>query len=388
MTSKQTGSADRFVNHLRDMPLIRDEWSEIYYSNPRKSIFHSFEYVKNWYECFAQPDQVRIYRITADGKSIGFFPLVLHRKNGFRMLSSLTNNHCYHSGPLVRHGYDDKFKLLMTEGLIKDASSWDLLSYGCIYSFSAHSDPFPDQVLAKHGSEFKRNFQPTFTVLLDKQFNEYLQNDLSAKTRNNLKTYGKRLSQKGHIRYVHFRGVEAKHSIPEFIRLEDSGWKGAEGSSIKKCGPEYQRYYRTLIDILAENDALRLYFLEHNDKLIAGVFGYSDNGTFHYFKIAYDEEYSSFSPSHLLFIHIIEHLKTSSPDIRRVHMFPGDGGYKHRYANEDVLCEETILFSSTLRGKSLHLCSDIRKHLREVPGVLQLVSFARGLGAPHINADI
>jgi len=386
MVANRISTSGTIVNHLDRLPAIRDEWTEMHRDNPRTSIFNSFEYVKNWYECFAQPEQVRIYRITADDRTIGFLPLVLYRKNRFRMLGSLTNNHCYHSVPLIRAGYEDTFPALLAEVLFKDASSWDVLTHGCTYSFSELSNWLSDEVIAGHGAVLTRNLQPTFSVLLDKQFKDYFQHDLSSKTRNCLRKYIKRIEQEGSVRYVQYGGDEARRHFHDFVRLEDSGWKGAGGSSIKKCGPEYQRYYDHLITMLADRDALRLYFLEYNGQTIAGIFGYTDAGTFHSFKIAYDEQFSSFSPAHLLFIHVIEHLITSSPEIRRLHMFPSDGGYKHRFTNEEATCAENVLFGTTFRGKSLYLYSTMKNHLREIPGVLPLINRLRGKGASHTDA--
>ena len=115
-----------------------------------------------------------------------------------------------------------------------------------------------------------------------------------------------------------------------------------------------------------------MYFLELNSELIAGVFGYIEGDVYHYAKIGYDEKYKALSPSNLLFIHIIEHLITYFPKVKRMNMFPWDYGYKHRVINEESNYLETILFNKTIRGKTMRRIYSLKERIKYILRSLNL----------------
>ena len=137
----------------------------------------------------------------------------------------------------------------------------------------------------------------------------------------------------------------------DFLRIEDSGWKGKNGASTKKADAETQRYYRGFLDILAKTGSSSLHFLKFNDQIIAGQFGYVDKDVFHSAKVAYDERFRSLSPSNLLGFHVIERFMTDRRSVGIFHLFPYDFGYKHRFATTDASSIDTVLFNNTVRGR-------------------------------------
>ena len=351
---------------FRTLESIKDEWINVYNDSPTKSPFLSFEFLKLWYHCFSVPDEIRIYRATDKGQTIGFLPLVMRRKNCIRRLTSLTNDHCFHSEPLVRRGYEDIFPELVIKEILQDSDSWDVFHHNFSYSFSQFPGLFTDDLLNNSCLHWERRTQPTYTVFLDNSFDRYFHCDLTPKMRKNIKMYENRLAKAGPSNFVHHQGTDALRLWPEFVNVENSGWKGDAGTSIKRLDSNFQRYYEGLINILAEKEALKMYFLQFDGKTIAGVFGYMEQNIFHYAKIGYNEQFKRFSPSNLLLIHIIEHLKSHSPDVNMFHMFPWDHGYKHRFANREAYCMETIIYSQTIGGKVLQHFSMLKKAVKRL----------------------
>ncbi|MGD9160753.1 MAG: GNAT family N-acetyltransferase [Desulfobacteraceae bacterium] len=315
----------------------------------------SFEFISFWYSCFASPDQVRIYRAYDGEKIIGFLPLIFCKKNNLRILKELTNEHCYHSGPLCRKGNEKEFPGLILNALLKDRYEWDLINLNFLFSFSDFPDLFSDSLLDNRGIHWNKITRPTYTVFLGKTFDDYFNNDLSAKFRKNIKMYINRLKGAGDYSFKNYRGEEALGLWHEFVRIEDSGWKGNKNSSIKRTKPVFKRYYDGLIKILSERKVLHLYFLELNNELIAGGFGYLEGDTYHCAKTGYDEKYKALSPSNLLIIYLIEHLIINFPEIKRINIFPINYGYKHRLINEKSSYLETVIFSKTIRGKVMRV---------------------------------
>ncbi|MFC1863535.1 GNAT family N-acetyltransferase, partial [Thermodesulfobacteriota bacterium] len=354
------------ISHFDKMLSIRDEWNAIYTSNIGKSPFLKFDFIILWYRCFCEPDQIRIYRANDGMRTIGFLPLVLNHNGVFRVLTSMTNDHCFHSEPLVLKGYEDEFDKLIFKELIRDRKNWDIFRHSFSYTFSQLPGLFAEDLLSNENIAWERGTMPTYTVCLEKPYEEYFRVDLNYNTRKISKKFKKRLTKAGDYTFQHFQGTDAVRLWPDFIRIEDSGWKGTAGTSIKKCTSNYQQYYNSLVTLLADSKALNMYFLTLNNVPIAGGFGYVDGNIFHFAKTGYDENFKSLSPSNLLLLNILEHLTNNFPEIKRFHMFPWDYGYKHKYINEENYCITTILYGNTLRGTIANLISHLKKLVKSL----------------------
>jgi CelD/BcsL family acetyltransferase involved in cellulose biosynthesis len=344
---------------------VEREWNDVWLDSSGNSLILSFDSIRHWYGCFAKPDQVRVYRATDRGRTIGFLPLVMKPQYGVRVLSSLTNDHCFQSEPLVRSGYEGVFPELILKELLHNSEPWDMFRYEFSYSFSRFPGLFNDDQLNRNGHAWRRAIQPTYQVRLEKTFESYIQKDLSAKCRKNYLKKRNILARAGEVIIRHYRDEEALQRWPEFKRIEDSGWKGKGGSSIARLDDDYNRYYDGLLKLLSNREALHLYFLELDGKNVAGVFGYIDGNIFQCVKTGYDDEYNRLSPSFLLMFDVIEDLMANSPDTKIFHLFPWDYGYKHKYSNEDSDCFETVIYNRTLRGQLVRLYSALKKQLNK-----------------------
>lgn len=354
------------ICNIEQLQSIREEWTEVHNESRIKSPLLSFEFINFWYTCFASPDQVRIYRAFDGKKTIGFLPLILCKEKGLRILRGLSNAHCGHSAPLCRRGNEMEFPGLILEALLKDRRAWDLLHLIPFYSFSEFPELFSDSLLDNPGVHWNKIIRPTYSALLEKTSDDYIRHDLSLKFRKNIKMSTNRLKRAGDYVFKNLQGEDALRLWPEFIRIEDSGWKGDINSSIKRTKPVFRRYYNGLIKILSDSKALNMYFLELNSKFIAGGFGYFEGNTYHYAKAGYDENFKSFSPSNLLFIHIIEHLITNFPEVIRIHMFPWNFGYKDQFINEESNYLETVLFSNTIRGSVMRVVYYLKEKIKNI----------------------
>jgi len=335
------------ILHLDQLSTIEKEWNEIYGSHTGHSLFVSFEFLSIWYRHFIKPEQVRVYPVYADETLISFFPLFFSRKGLLRILSwPIYADECMNAGLLIADGYESLFSPRAVESLLVSIKGWDILHMQGEYFFQSKN---PEEK-AGTGIYRRRQMEPTYTIRLAYSFDDYFNLDLSSKVRHNIRWWRKKLAQFSSHSYCHFTGEEAVALWPQFLAIEDSGWKGLGKTSIKKRAPNIQRYYKELIQFLSDRGVLHLYFLEIDGKPVAGGFGYIDGEVFHYGKIGYIEEQSSFSPSNLLLMHIVDDLIRLRPEVRRVHLFPHDYGYKHRYVNEQSYYVSRTLYRRSLVG--------------------------------------
>ncbi|MDF1544722.1 MAG: GNAT family N-acetyltransferase, partial [bacterium] len=339
----------------------------------------SFEYLCLWYHCFAEPDNIRIIKVVNKNTLIGLFPLVSTSEFGKKVLRNLTNNHSLHFPALSRP--EDRPTLVSStiEILQEDQSYWDILRFDWMHSYLGQNCLTQADELSQLSLRSDGNSQPNFTINLDGTFDEFF-SGLGSKLRKNLKMYRNKLAKEGESGFVHLVGREAIERFPEFVEIEGSGWKGKAGSSIAQTAENYHRYYRGLIQILADRNDLHLFFLELNKKSIAGVLGYTEGELFHYSKIGYCEDFGHLSPSNLLLLDIIREIKENLPQVKRFHLFPDGAGYKHRWVNEQSETFATTLFSNSIRGRTSYIGMCVRKRLREISWLKRVVQNMRSMG--------
>ncbi|MBN2227739.1 MAG: GNAT family N-acetyltransferase [candidate division Zixibacteria bacterium] len=136
-------------------------------------------------------------------------------------------------------------------------------------------------------------------------FEEY-QSQLSANFRRNLKRAAKHLGDLRQLSMIVVSGPDSTDAdLERFMRLEASGWKGRAGSAIMRS-PDLQRFYHTLTRRLTEAGMLEWHFLKTGDTTLAGHLACRVNGALVFCKIAYDEDYSYYSPGNYLFEQLVK----------------------------------------------------------------------------------
>jgi CelD/BcsL family acetyltransferase involved in cellulose biosynthesis len=100
-----------------------------------------------------------------------------------------------------------------------------------------------------------------------------------------------------------------KESLPQafetFLAVENSGWKGAGGTSIVKQ-PDKLDYYRTLMADFMRLNSCQINLLWLDEVPIASQFGIRINETLYLLKIGFSEDFSKLSPGYLILAKIID----------------------------------------------------------------------------------
>jgi len=120
--------------------------------------------------------------------------------------------------------------------------------------------------------------------------------------RRNTGKAARRAARDHSMAFQFFDGDEAQNSehLQRFLRVEDSGWKGAAGTSIARS-PDLVAFYQTLTQRLAKNGWLEWHTLELDGELAACHLAVRMGGAVALPKIAYDEGYARYGPGNLLF---------------------------------------------------------------------------------------
>lgn len=347
---------------MEELEQNKEEWNEIYQKNASTSHYLSYDFVYLWYDCFLGKNKLKIYKIVKNNITIGFLPLVLIHDRFTRILKSLTNYHCMHSGPIILNGYEKIFYERILTVLKRDTKSWDVCHIEYLYSFLRNKSPFIDNATKIFTGRLKLIEFPNDSIILKGTFQHYI-SKLSKNICKHYKQSRRRLDHAGKFVIKHYEGLEAKEHWSEVIRIEDLGWKGEQGTSLRKISDSYQKYYKGLIDLLSKKGTLRISLLELNNKNIACQMAYLEDNVCHICKIGYDPCFSNISPSNFLTISVIRNIFENNTDIKTINYFSGDYGFKKRFCNEKSICSNIIIYNKTMRGNFAFLLKNTKEKL-------------------------
>jgi hypothetical protein len=126
------------------------------------------------------------------------------------------------------------------------------------------------------------------------------------KFRSNLRNRLKRLGRLGAIDYelVRERSV-CGPALEDAFSIEQSGWKGEEGSAIAS-NPTLRRFYTEWGELAADRGWLRLWFLRLGGRRVAFEYDLEYKGDLYCMKIGYDAELHPYSAGQILKAGVLE----------------------------------------------------------------------------------
>ena len=154
----------------------------------------------------------------------------------------------------------------------------------------------------------------TNRALLERRANteDYLNLALSGKRRKEMRRQDKLLRQAGDVAFVEYRpGDDLELWLEQFLNLEAHGWKGEEGSALDAQRETRELFLRTM-RAAAAHDRLTILALQLNGAPIAMKINVQAGVGSFALKIAYDENYASYSPG----------VQLELENIRRFHEHP------------------------------------------------------------------
>jgi CelD/BcsL family acetyltransferase involved in cellulose biosynthesis len=129
---------------------------------------------------------------------------------------------------------------------------------------------------------------------------EAYESGLGRNLRQDLRRRRRRLEEEGKLTLEIFDGKERlEELLEEGFRLEGSGWKEAQGTSIN-TQPAVRLFYTQVAHWAAERGWLQLAFLRLDQRTIAFDYCLENNKIHYMLKIGYDPAYGKFSPGKVL----------------------------------------------------------------------------------------
>jgi CelD/BcsL family acetyltransferase involved in cellulose biosynthesis len=148
----------------------------------------------------------------------------------------------------------------------------------------------------------------------------------------------------------------SKDADPDLLRLffdlEASGWKGHQGTAISN-DQRHRQFYEEVARGLARFGYLRLHFLEHHGKAIAGHIGFSYRQRYSTPKGARHEEYDRYGPGHLLTHAVLR--KCAEEGLAEFDFLCEDDPWKLSWTSQVRPHAHLFIFRKNPRGRLAHL---------------------------------
>jgi CelD/BcsL family acetyltransferase involved in cellulose biosynthesis len=184
-------------------------------------------------------------------------------------------------------------------------------------------------------------------VDIDGPWDEY-ENGLSKSLRKDLRRLRRRLEEKGRLTLDVSDGTERlDERLEEGFRVEESGWKKAEGTSIN-AHPATRSFYTEAAHWAAERGFLRLAFIRLDGRAIAFDYCFEPNRTHYLLKTGYDPAYARFSPGKVL-----RHLMLARAFSEGLAIYDLGGvpePYKQKYTDRNRELQSLRMFAPTPLG--------------------------------------
>jgi CelD/BcsL family acetyltransferase involved in cellulose biosynthesis len=294
-TAEVIGDYESFV-------ALEREWNE---TVERARIPHPFlrhEWVRTWWDSFRGDRQLHIVIVRDDNRIVGIAPLMRESAVVYglpvRRLALLANDHTPRTGFVVA-GDEDKVHRAIWHSLSSEMDRWDVLQLTQLERTSptmkamsalASADQLPL-------GTWKSNDSPYLE--LAGTWDGYWAS-LPAKFRSNVRNRLTRLKQVGEPSLDILSDTAAiAAAYDDAWRLEASGWKDKEGTSIGS-DPKVQKFYTLLAERAANGGWLRLLFLTVGGRRIAVSYSAVYDRRLFLLKTGHDRELHACSPFKLL----------------------------------------------------------------------------------------
>lgn len=282
---------------------LEPEWRRLAAETATHFLHHPAWYGAKLLACEDDPESVVFLAFRQGERLIAVVPL----KQGFKTLARFSLSLAYSLWEIYYPSemglcditLDHRFAgaALLVDALTRELNRyrrWDLLEVPHL----PQSSPFL-ALLSRSRCFFTKPSHASKYLAIEGDYDGFMAR-YPKKFHRNLRRKLNNLEGKGKVRFEYVAERDAlERAFDDFLRVEDSGWKGRDGTSILRQ-PRVLDYYRRLMAGFSGAGEVVIHLLWLDGHCIGGQFALHLGTTLSLLKIGYDERYSAESPGFLL----------------------------------------------------------------------------------------
>lgn len=132
---------------------------------------------------------------------------------------------------------------------------------------------------------------------------DYIKTHFSGKRKQRLNKAKNDLQKLGKISFHTFDDVKTiKQTLEDFLKLESSGWKGKKNTALNNSTPDAEFCRETVNEMMSKGQCI-IHTMKFKDETIASLIWFESKGSYHPWKVAFNEDYAKYSVGNLLSAH-------------------------------------------------------------------------------------
>ena len=306
----------KVLHSTSELRSLHTSWDDLWQRSDLTSALVRAESTANWVDHFCPHASFRAVTVERAGRLVAALPLVIRRLRPMLTVAALPTNEWSVNGDLLLDRDEDVAAVL--DKLVRGVSS--------VYRGLLWLEHIPIEMA--RWNAFKDAWRRAGRPLSTREHHSVGEVDLSkwplkegpgaAKYWSRQRNCSRRLQAQGQVTfetYTDFAATDLYRLLDQGLQVENSSWKGREGTSIL-CAPGIADFYRHQSAFLAGRGHLCLTFLRLNEQPIA--FHYEIRGKHDQFgfKIGCDDAFRQFAPGHQIVCGMLQQLQ-AEPHIRR-----------------------------------------------------------------------
>lgn len=339
------------INDRTAFLLLKNEWNDLVESTGGEP-FYRHEFIRIWIESFAASAKLRILILRDSARRLMAIMPLIEQSTFFcgfpvRQLISPANSHSCRFDLIAQDGASASKEFF---SYLSANRNWDLLQIldvpedgkmPHLYK-AAEQANYPVGAWESQHSPYL-NLPDTYPKLMER---------FSSVFKTTLRRRWKRLEKLGKISFeVVTGGTELQQCLKECYAVEESSWKGRQGTAITQSTNTYN-FYNKLAHASAHEKYLSLFLLRLDGKLIAFQFNLNYNSTVYTLKLGYDENYKECSPGLVLLNEIIKYCIEQK--VQKCDFLGDETDWKVKWSNNLTHHKWLYIFQKNRFGNVLH----------------------------------
>ncbi len=285
---------ERFVDTKKD-------WNTLLFCSGQNSPFLTHQWFDAWWKCFGQDGELEILFFWDDsGSLVGIAPLMVSDAALRFMASHEVTDYCDFISCV---DYRNEFYDNLLDYFQTNISKYSHVEFINIPESSPTLLSLRG-LAARHEWEYEAHESEIVPILiLPGSYDEFMQN-LGRKNRHELRRKIRKLESLGQIHIERITESEKLSSaIKKFVSLHKASSPAKQEFWQKQ---EMTEFFYEMIHLFASGNWAELHMLHIEDKSIAALLSFPYEDTLYFYNVAYDREYSAYSPGFFLFDHAIK----------------------------------------------------------------------------------
>jgi len=354
---------------------LEADWNEVLTSSGVNCVFLTFEWFSSFVRSFELEDKLVIGVLREGNEVIGILPLYRAEAKVAGVLCkvfrSISNVQTPKYDFILKVGKEECARKALAE--LREHYNWDFVQLDYV-----NNDSPVLKALCENSS--KGQYVKTVPVMrspfleITMGWGEYY-NSLSKKLTKNIDYYERRASREFGVKMEVINGPLLDRSILlEAFRIEDSGWKGTQGSSIIK-NDMVSAFYQNLAFSMNRKGWFDLLFLKFGEVRVAFDYCLKHDSSYSLLKIGFDKKYGKYSPGMVLRKKAIENVFLHG--FQRYDFLGKGDEYKVKMANRDAVMSRVFIFGNGVKSR---LIKAVMFEVPELAGKMRMRKFLRRLG--------